>query len=1467
MRCPVLPFSSTVICNRNLNHTKLSSPNRQQINKLTTTNKSVLQLQNVTKTLEENQSGKSVRHFDKSKQGIEETGIATEVSHLELDNETCQASSRRTGTEATYCEDVRYLVPKDVNIRRWNKKRRSKSVGDEIATKAHRKKSMTHDYFSDCDSDSAWLDQPSPILLTSSPPQNAVKVPATRLPVQDVNSVWDYGRPPKYEDTKLDENRNILENGNDWEGDMLFDNIPDIRQEASDLFCKSLRDTTRYAKLVPETTNHVANVRSPDLQLYKTSPHNSYNGYRSTPDRDQTPINGHEYDKNVPTSGPIFVGGGLFLTEEDECSDYHRHETPTKEYSGTKQTMAGSLYQISNSNSLYIPNSGMTVHNHINSSRQRDQQTINGNARYYDRRSENGNLNFQYNSVISVDDAEYSFRDQKINISSDVSKSVSTPLSEGSQKSIEHSKMSSAVTSIMLCSEGNDSSETNNKYQQKTFSSGPRSLRKKQNFNAKMQFLKKTRQSDDDDDDATTLTMITTSDDAAELSSSSSSGSASTARVSVTSARSSKMQSSPRTPPSSADATAESFIIEKVEINVNKVNGFNGVLSPEERIASLQRSISTQSGKLRDRLNAVTDDESDIPTSYPKGNSSETTQFVEYVEPYQESELDMLSMNRYSPSEVSPSQIFHSRITQLRGEISGPRTSRSLSRIPNTRHSPTQSRRCRSLDRGLKSSFRSALSSTNSDMSGRRSLINFRRRNSLGSDSDVSPVSTISRSRLRKATSSNSLADQWKPKIDVAETLSALILNPVNGGVNDRKTLSDYLKNSSRSNSYERMTPSAEDVRWRKSKYAQNYSPSYQTSHQSRSGSSCGGRTPNHCLLFEEVKLDSLSISGNSSLERPRESKIVSKSQTPNRYPAVQASPRSISDLLPSPRRNIDAEPEVITIIDNDVTSNDITEHECTRRNSFIEAVTGASSENAYSSNSESLTDKTFGNGVETTSQNNFAIISSEVGSDAITITASDSAYHSDQNVKLHVDGAAKSIEIFPEEVNINLTTHPVSNDLAVAVIRRPSLRNQSVSSISSKKSNKKAKLASDKLHNSHSSSNQEFRLKNPHHSPDKKPTSDLVSQEPMYVNIPNPGKHRNDSLEDIVTVKCRNPRCRKEMCLEDGNSKFKSCHHCYTYYCSIQCRQLHWERHKMKCVFARVNSDCKKILRMGREDDVIKQAFTRVARTGYLSRGRGCVQVIFSCPERAEQFVSEGLFALESLPLYRTVNDLTDFQKRLSNTELIPDDLIETCESVYDAEKTYVLQVLIDIPKETLSLYNRPYRNRNSNGVYIHALNPIYKVNQESITDQELQHAPETLILTPPTTIPETWLTTSPSGFSRSTSTTSPLSQTSSPLNACGQSSVKDELRQAKRARQLCFINIQRKLREKGVTLRHQYPDVYRKLCAYVDTGTHFTPVVIYPQDTRSGKNFMCLVMPGSEPQILGWVQTPGLLDDIATG
>ncbi|KAK3756326.1 hypothetical protein RRG08_038818 [Elysia crispata] len=85
------------------------------------------------------------------------------------------------------------------------------------------------------------------------------------------------------------------------------------------------------------------------------------------------------------------------------------------------------------------------------------------------------------------------------------------------------------------------------------------------------------------------------------------------------------------------------------------------------------------------------------------------------------------------------------------------------------------------------------------------------------------------------------------------------------------------------------------------------------------------------------------------------------------------------------------------------------------------------------------------------------------------------------------------------------------------------------------------------------------------------------------------------------------------------------------------------------------------------------------------------------------------------------------------------------------------------------------------------------------------------------------------------------------------------------RKARELCFSNIQRRLRQRGVSLHHQFPEVYAELVDYVaGDAEHFPSRIIFPVEQHgNGKMFTCVLMPEAEPD-LRWTQKAQLLDNL---
>lgn len=313
-----------------------------------------------------------------------------------------------------------------------------------------------------------------------------------------------------------------------------------------------------------------------------------------------------------------------------------------------------------------------------------------------------------------------------------------------------------------------------------------------------------------------------------------------------------------------------------------------------------------------------------------------------------------------------------------------------------------------------------------------------------------------------------------------------------------------------------------------------------------------------------------------------------------------------------------------------------------------------------------------------------------------------------------------------------------------------------------------------------------------------------------------------DQSPDEDDTMLCSNSRCQRTETLFNACLYFKSCHSCYTYYCSRNCRREHWDIHKESCLYGRIGSVCRHIIKYCRETADVHKAFSRIAKVGYLSRGRGVLFLGFPNPGSSTNFLQYGLESLLMSPTYLSLRELDSFK----------DNLGEYCKELqeagkeYDPNECFLLNVSIAVGDQ---VPDGPSPRVQSPTVRKYAKVALASYSPERKAHRR-ENDMETLILTPPP----------------------------------GTADIDKEGEEGRKAREICFINIQRELRMRGVFLRHEYPQIYQQLCEFVESNRRFTPTTIYPIDKRTGKQFMCMIMAASEPRTLDWVGTPHLLDDI---
>ncbi|XP_060009705.1 apical junction component 1 homolog [Lagenorhynchus albirostris] len=351
-----------------------------------------------------------------------------------------------------------------------------------------------------------------------------------------------------------------------------------------------------------------------------------------------------------------------------------------------------------------------------------------------------------------------------------------------------------------------------------------------------------------------------------------------------------------------------------------------------------------------------------------------------------------------------------------------------------------------------------------------------------------------------------------------------------------------------------------------------------------------------------------------------------------------------------------------------------------------------------------------------------------------------------------------------------------------------------------------------------------------PTRAPRSPPLSAGSAEEPA-----GPGQAADASPEpsadedDLMT--CSNARCGRTETMFNACLYFKSCHSCYTYYCSRLCRREDWDAHKARCVYGRVGSVCRHVLQFCRDSGPVHRAFSRIARVGFLSRGRGVLFLGFPSPGSADNFLRFGLEGLLLSPTYLSLRELAMHAAPLGSYARE----LAAAGRLYEPAECFLLSVSVAVGPGAVppGAPARPAPAPRSPGPTVRKFAKVaLAAGSPARPPPARGREPdmETLILTPPP----------------------------------GTAGLDQDGEAGRRAREVAFIHIQRELRLRGVLLRHEFPRVYQQLCEFVEANRRFTPTTIYPTDRRTGRPFMCMIMAASEPRALDWVASANLLDDI---
>ena len=288
------------------------------------------------------------------------------------------------------------------------------------------------------------------------------------------------------------------------------------------------------------------------------------------------------------------------------------------------------------------------------------------------------------------------------------------------------------------------------------------------------------------------------------------------------------------------------------------------------------------------------------------------------------------------------------------------------------------------------------------------------------------------------------------------------------------------------------------------------------------------------------------------------------------------------------------------------------------------------------------------------------------------------------------------------------------------------------------------------------------------------------------------------------TVIKCANPRCGREEVLFGGEkTTYTSCPACFTYYCTRACRRIHWSEHKKVCFFGRINSYIRSFIYLCHKKDALKFQLSKTANDGHKKKGRGSVMVTFASAQSARKFMTSGCTFFPSPPTYSSLIDL-QAEGVISKHKVT---LLQNIKD-YEPEEEFVLNLAIVAGKmEDLPANPIPRRK----------VSTVLQVVKIPLSNQFKKTVPLPNLPSDANTEVKVFY-----------------------LPKC----ARHEFVNDSEARRHYCRNISKNLKQYGIRLKHDYPDVYEKLCLYVDQNVRFTePLTVYGNQGK--KIVMCKIMP----------------------
>ncbi|CAH8483613.1 unnamed protein product [Schistosoma rodhaini] len=315
--------------------------------------------------------------------------------------------------------------------------------------------------------------------------------------------------------------------------------------------------------------------------------------------------------------------------------------------------------------------------------------------------------------------------------------------------------------------------------------------------------------------------------------------------------------------------------------------------------------------------------------------------------------------------------------------------------------------------------------------------------------------------------------------------------------------------------------------------------------------------------------------------------------------------------------------------------------------------------------------------------------------------------------------------------------------------------------------------------------------------------------------------------IDGLLYISCGKSTCSTKPLPVSQANKWCACANCFTLYCSNKCREeceSNPSDHPSNCSFSRAKRVCCRLLRNLAPGQIT--GLTALAKTGMARLGRGGILLSFSLIKHAETFLQRSLehsFVNEELddtsiekalrqwerlhqpspgglmapPTYLTLNELEELDSSVANP----------CKS-YNPSSSMVLIVVVCAYELIARKDGRPVHLFKQSLILPFPSHSNLRNKNEVAASQNTQ----------PTEKPE--------------------------VSHMKVATMKID-KQAIVAREAYMLRLQRMLRERGVSLRHHYPEIYTRIANFVETGIPFSSIRITFDDFLLQQQVNCIIQP----------------------